>query len=301
MMDKSAIDKKKLLNGHILDGKVLRDLGVQRLKLAFSKFVGKPTLAVIQVGDLAESSAYIEQKRKFAEKIGAGFIHEKFSADVSEEDLSSAINRLNSNSKINGIIVQLPIPVALNKRKIIDTILPKKDVDGLTTTNKKLFETENSSAIVPATARGVLSLLEGYGIDVNKKKVTVVGRSELVGGPIATLFAHKGSLVTVCHRGTPDMTTKCRNADILIVATGVPRLVDRNYVTENQVVVDVGISSVLGDKLEEEIPRKVLVGDVDFNDVKDIVSAISPVPGGVGPMTVLSLFENLFDASKNVI
>ncbi len=289
----------------ILDGKTLRDKGIERLKNVIEKSGQKPTLAVVQVGDLAESNAYIEQKRKFAEKIGAGFVHKKFPNNIAGHELIEEIHKLNQDKNIHGVIVQLPIPQNLYKQEIIDTILPSKDTDGLTTENKKRFEEGVPKAVVPATARGVLSLLRGYNIEVRGKKATVIGRSALVGAPIAKLLEREGASVTVCHRKTENISEKSRDADILIVAAGSPHLVTKDYVREGQVVVDVGINSVPRnsvsksvEKLEYEIPKRQLVGDVDFEAVKNIVEAISPVPGGVGPMTVLSLFENLLEASS---
>lgn len=281
----------------ILDGRVLRDRGIVRLKQAIAESGKKPTLAIVQVGNLAESNAYIEQKRKFAEKIGAGFLHLKFPEEVVESMLIGQIEKLNQDRAVQGIIVQLPIPFWLNKQKIIDTIDVAKDTDGLTSENKKLFEAGEPRA-VPATARGVLSLLKDYGITVKNKKVTVIGRSALVGAPIATLLVQEGAVVTVCHSQTENVPEKSRAADILIVAIGRPRFVTKEYVSSGQTVVDIGINSIEGAKLEEEILRRRLVGDVDFEGVKNIVGAISPVPSGVGPMTVLSLFENLVDAAR---
>lgn len=292
----------------ILDGRRLRDIRALRLSEVICQFETTPGLVVIQIGDLAESNAYIEQKRKFAQKIGVNFIHKKFDISVSEEELIKEIKGFNLDQNVHGIIVQLPVPERLNKHKIIDTILFSKDTDGLTTENKKRFEEGGIDFVVPATARGVLTLLRGYGIEVKDKKVTVIGRSELVGAPIATLLLREGSKVSVCHSKTSDVPSKSHEADILIVAIGKPCFIDERYVSSGQVVVDVGINSVEAGtfntpnvlKLEYEIPRRQIVGDVDFEKVKNIIKAISPVPGGVGPMTVLSLFENLIDAySKN--
>jgi len=281
----------------ILDGRRLRDAGILRLKEKIEGGDTKPTLAVMQVGDLQESNAYIEQKRKFAEKIGAGFMHLKFPEDVTEAILIAEINKLNENKAVQGIIVQLPIPKHLDKNIIIDSISTAKDTDGLTSANKKLFEAGDKRAVVPATARGVLSLLRGYGVEVKGKKAAVIGRSALVGAPIATLLLREGATVTVCHSQTADVPAKTSVADILIVAIGRPHFVTKEYVSPGQIVVDVGINSIQGEKLEEELPKRRLVGDVDFEGVKEIVGAISPAPGGVGPMTVLSLFENLLDAT----
>lgn len=294
--DRVTVRKNNSAHPLILDGRALRDAGIIRLRKRIAGRGGLPTLAILQIGARPESTAYIEQKKQFGEKIGARVIHKQFSEDASEEALVGAIQELNRDSAVHGVIVQLPIPARFNKQKIIDAILPAKDVDGLTSANKKLFEAGDARAVVPATARGVLSLLSGYGINVSGKKATVIGRSTLVGAPIATLLRREGAEVTVCHSKTEDIPAKARAADILVVAVGCPRFITREYVSPGQTVVDVGINSVGGEKLEDEIPRRTLVGDVDFEGVTDIIAAISPVPGGVGPMTVLSLFENLVSA-----
>lgn len=309
MQSVSDINTNEPVTPTILDGRLLRDQGIERLQRAIADRGSKPTLAIVQVGDLAESRAYIEQKRKFAEKIGAGFVHKQFPNDVAEAELIEAIKILNTDASISGIIVQLPIPETLNKQKIIDTIVVSKDTDGLTTGNKKLFEAGDSHATIPATARGVLSLLKGYGISVSGKKAVVIGRSALVGAPIAILLAREGASVTVCHSTTKNIPEISRTADILVVAIGRPQLITTEYVSAGQVVVDVGINSVEKGtvksedihKLEYEIPKRQLVGDVAFESVSKIVRAISPVPGGVGPMTVLSLFENLVEATGAVL
>jgi methylenetetrahydrofolate dehydrogenase (NADP+)/methenyltetrahydrofolate cyclohydrolase len=199
----------------------------------------------------------------------------------------------------------------LDRSAVINAIDPAKDVDALTSTSvAKWQEGRNGNSgrnnsgdgyakcIMPATARGVRELLENYKIDLNGKKVTVVGRSDLVGKPIAAMCRNAGATVTVCHSKTVDLVADTKNADILIVAVGKPKLIGKEHINSRQVVIDVGINTILGEKLDDEIPGKRLVGDVDFEAVKDIVSAISPVPGGVGPMTVLALFENLVDLCR---
>ncbi len=282
----------------ILDGRKLRDEGILRLKARIERSGVRPTLAILQVGNVLESAAYISQKKQFGEKIGAHVLHTIFPEEVTADTLIAAIRELNADSATHGIILQLPVPARLEKQKILDAIAREKDADGLTAENKRRFEAGDRSAVIPATARGVLSLLKGYGIKVSGKKVAVIGRSALVGAPIAVLLLREGASVTVCHRGTPDIPALSRAADILIAAVGSPHLVTKEYVSPGQTVVDVGINSVAGEKLEEEIPKHKLVGDVDFDAVKDIVGAISPVPGGVGPMTVLSLFENVVSACE---
>lgn len=295
----SPSDKIKKFSGPlILDGTSLRDSSVKSMREMILKNGKKPLLAIIQIGKLASSNAYIDKKKEFAEKIGALTRHIIFPDTVLESELIAEIEKLNKNSSVHGIILQLPIPANLDKQTIIDAVDILKDVDGLTSENKRRFEAGETGAIVPATARGVLSLLKAYGISIRGKKVTIIGRSALVGAPIATLLRREGASVTVCHSQSADIPGKSRSADILVVAVGKPSFVTKDFVSPGQVVIDVGINSVIGEKLEEEISKRKLVGDVDFNSVKDIVGAISPVPGGVGPMTVLSLFENLLDISK---
>jgi methylenetetrahydrofolate dehydrogenase (NADP+)/methenyltetrahydrofolate cyclohydrolase len=284
----------------ILDGKIVRDQISQNLKLKIARPENfrrenlklKPKLVIIQVGDNSESNAYISQKIKFGEKIGAIIELKKFPADVSEETLNSQVSILNSNHSVHGIIIQLPVSDRLDKDKLIELIDPKKDIDGLTTTNQKLLLENNPNAVVPATAKGIITILNYYKIPIKGKKVTVVGRSKLVGAPVATLFRNLGAQVTVCHSQTPDLKAETKNADIIVVAVGKPNLIGREHVSPNQVVVDVGIN------VEEVDGNRKLIGDVNFAEVYPIVSAITPVPGGVGPMTVASLFENLLEAHK---
>jgi methylenetetrahydrofolate dehydrogenase (NADP+) / methenyltetrahydrofolate cyclohydrolase len=301
----------------LLDGKKLRDLAVDRLKSEIAEAVSEnavtaPKLAIIQIGDLAESNSYINQKKLFAEKIGAKVLHKIHPEKISEEELIAEIQKLNKDKKFHGIIVQIPIPAGLDKQKIIDAIDPAKDVDGLTAINVKRLCANDEQAIVPATVLGVISLLEHYEIPMDGKKVTVVGRSMLVGKPLALAFLNENATVTVCHRHTKNLKEQTRQADILVVAAGHVGLITKDHVKEGQVVVDIGINFVDGSKAQEkistliqpthkpedEIPKRRMVGDVDFEAVKNIVSAISPVPGGAGPMTVASLFHNLVEAWK---
>ena len=280
----------------LLDGKIARDVRTRALNASFSTLGFVVRLAIVQVGDNPDSTVYIEQKKKFALKIGVTVSHLKFPEDVSFETLSREIQNLNIDSTIHGIIVQLPLPKHLDKEKVIALIYPEKDVDGLTDENQQLLA-ESHPRFVPATARGILSLLDFYHIPLNGKKVVVLGRSRLVGMPTALAMKSRGALVSVCHSQTLNTREVTLTSDIVIVAIGKPELIDVSYIKKDAVVVDVGINSASG-ALEEEISKRRVVGDVNFESVVSIVSAISPVPGGVGPMTVLSLFENLLDATK---
>lgn len=297
----------------LLDGKKLRDIMIDQLKTEIAdtlveNAIAKPQLVILQVGELAESNSYITQKKLFGEKIGVIVLHKSYPNKVSEEDLISEIQKLNKDEKVHGILLQLPIPEGLAKQKIIDAIDPDKDVDGLTATNVKRLWANDERAIIPATALGIISLLKHYEIPTDGKKVTVVGRSMLVGKPLALALLNANATVTVCHRQTKNLVEETRKADILVVAAGAPHLITKDFVSGGQVVVDVGINFVdkektaeqiaLNHKPENEIPKKQMIGDVDFDAVKDVVSAISPVPGGIGPMTVASLFSNLVSAWK---
>lgn len=259
----------------ILDGVVARS----NMKINTQ---GVGALVIFQIGNRKESNLYIDQKKKYGDSLGISVICHKFPEDVSEKEVVDAIDKNNNDENVSGIILQLPIPDGLDKDKIIDSINPDKDVDGLTATNLKRL-ISNKQGHVPATARGILNLLNFYKIPVLGKKIVVIGKSNLVGKPTALLLLRKGATVTICHSKTTNLEEHTKTADIIISAAGVPNLIRKEYVKEGQIIIDVGIT-MDGDKL---------LGDVNFEEVSNIVSAISPVPGGVGPMTVAALFENL--------
>lgn len=265
----------------ILDGKIIRDEIIIKLKNKIESFDSKPTLAIIQIGNLEESNKYIKAKKSFSEKIGAEVRHIQFADTISQDEIIVEIQRLNQDQTVSGIILQLPIPNNLNSLEIIEAIDPRKDVDGLTLLTK----------FIPATAKGILNLIDYYKIELKDKKVVIMGRSKLVGQPTAKALSSRGVEVSVVHSKTENPKETTRTADILIVAIGKAGLVDETYVSSGQIVIDVGINMQSGK----------LVGDVDFEKVKNIVSAITPVPGGVGPLTVASLFENLVEAYTSVV
>lgn len=277
----------------ILDGRVVRDSIAQKLTQEISKLKTKPKLVIIQVGDNPESNTYIGQKVKFGQKIGAIVDHVKLPEKVSQDSLEEIIHNINISPDIHGLIIQMPIQETLDKDKLIDLIDPRKDVDGLTSTNQKLLEENSKEAIVPATAKGVIEILNFYNIEVKNKKATVIGRSKLVGAPVAFLLKNMGAAVEVGHSKTPDIKTVTKPANIIIVAVGKPNLITKDHVSPGQTIIDVGIN------VEEIDGQRKLKGDVNFDEVSEIVGAITPVPGGVGPMTVASLFENLLEAYKN--
>lgn len=257
----------------ILDGRVLQEKRIKKLKDKVSKMKKKPVLVIIQIGNKKESNIYIKQKINFGKKLGVGVEHYQLNSSVSFAFLKKLIGDFNEDGEIKGIIIQLPLPKKFNVHKVLNLVDPQKDVDGLT---------ENSK-FTPATARGVLTLLLENKIKIAGKKIAVFGRSFLVGTPIAKLMREQKGDVMVCHSKTKNSASIAKKADIIISAVGKPNLINKSFVKKGQVIVDVGITVVDGK----------LKGDVDFEHVNKVVSAISPVPGGVGPMTVLSLFENL--------
>jgi methylenetetrahydrofolate dehydrogenase (NADP+) / methenyltetrahydrofolate cyclohydrolase len=304
----------------ILDGKIVRDEIMSNLKEQVSDFKIVPSLAIIKIGDNPDSEVYVQRKLAFAKKIGAkAFVVSFFEREITQEILLAGIEKLNNDESVNGIIVQSPLPPQLNWSEAVEKVSPEKDVDGLCSVNVKKLINNDSTGIIPATARGVLTLLNYYQISVKDKKVVVMGRSDLVGKPIALLMKNNGATVTVVHSQTVEPEKITREADILIVAIGKPEMIGAEYVKEGQVIIDVGINSVnryvsnhlsnfncpvhqdghpaLSKSGTSGKPSVTVVGDVDFESVSPLVSAISPVPGGVGPMTVASLFQNLVEVT----
>lgn len=267
----------------LLDGKKVAEGIKQRLKNFSDTFASVPCLAIVQIGDDARSDIYIRNKKLFGEAVGAEVRHVRMASSTTQVEAEGLLQQLSNDQGVHGIIMQLPIPEHLDKEHLLSMITSDKDVDGIS---------GNSSRHIPATARGIMSLLKAYGIDVQGKRAVVIGRSKLVGAPTAQCLERAGAEVTVCHKETPDIPSITRQADIIVVAAGSPHLITPIYVRQGQVIVDVGINPVT----EEGDAVSYTVGDVDFAAVSPIVAAISPVPGGVGPLTVASLFENLFDA-----
>ena len=270
----------------ILDGKKLSNLLALKLAKKINKLAIKPKLVIIQIGDLEESNTYIKNKKAFAKKIGAITTHKKYPKTVKESRIISDIVRANRDASVHGIMVQLPTPKHLNIEKVLETISPQKDVDGLTSINTKhLFD--NHEAFIPATAKGVVDLLEEYKIKLAGTKIVIVGQSSLVGKPIMLTLLNKKATVTMCNKNTKKLETETKRADILITAVGQPKLITKKHVSKNQIVIDIGITIT---------KNKKIMGDVDYEKVRGAVKAITPVPGGVGPMTVASLFQNLLKA-----
>ncbi|MCM1009794.1 MAG: bifunctional 5,10-methylenetetrahydrofolate dehydrogenase/5,10-methenyltetrahydrofolate cyclohydrolase [Fusobacterium sp.] len=269
----------------ILDGKQTSQELYEALQFRTMRYSKKPVLAVLLVGDNPASQIYVNAKLKKALGIGFDTDFKLLPQDACEEEVIKQIHNWNENPDINGILVQLPLPKHLDKNKILNTIKPEKDVDGLTTYNSGLFYTGQTPYAVPCTTRGILMLLDRYEIEIEGKHVVVIGRSNLVGKPTAQAFLARNATVTVCHSKTRDLESIIKTADIVISAVG-EKIVNGKILKNNCVVVDVGIFRK---------PDGKISGDVEFESASEVASFISPVPGGVGPMTVIALMYNLFD------
>ncbi len=269
----------------LLDGKIIKMQIFDNLKLKVEKLENKPNFVVIQVGNDEASNIYIKQKLKMAEYIGYGSKLLKYDTDVSEEYLINEINKLNMNKDVHGILVQMPLPESINSDKIQNAILPSKDIDGLTDINTGML-CHNKDSLFSCTPLGIMELLKKYNISVKGLNAVVVGRSNLVGKPMAMMLTNEDATVTMCHSKTKDLGDYTKKADLLVVAVGCPKLIKEDMVKENAIVIDVGIN-----RTDEGI-----CGDVDFDNVSKKVSYITPVPGGVGQMTVAMLASNILKA-----
>ena len=271
----------------IIDGKKISGEIKDELKNKVQTFKIKPTLVVISVGDNPASKVYVGQKEKCAKYIGLNYEHKHFDS-ISDEELIKVIDKLNKDKSVNGIIVQLPLPDKMNETKIVNTIIPEKDVDGLTYLNAGLLLNNNTS-MVSCTPKGIMELLKREKIDLVGANAVVVGRSILVGKPMMNLLINANATVTMCHSKTKDLAKITRKADVLVVAIGKKHFITRDMVKRGSVVIDVGINRVDGK----------LYGDVNYDDVYSKVKKITPVPGGVGPMTVVMLMKNVIEAYEN--
>ena len=273
----------------ILDGKKLRDKIFENLKQKLNNMSEKPTLAVILVGDDPASQIYVKNKKKTAENLGINSIVINYPSNISEKILLDKIQELNNDNKITAILVQLPLPKHIDKFKIIDAIAPEKDVDGLTPYNSgKLFSGEEPY-VYPCTPKGILLLLDEYNIELEGKHVVVIGRSNLVGKPVAQMLLNRNATVTMCHSHTKNLSDITKTADIVVSAVG-KNIIGEKMLKSDCVVVDVGIFKDISGKI---------CGDVDFANASKIAAYISPVPGGVGPMTIASLMLNTVELADS--
>ncbi len=279
------------MSAEIISGKevaeniLTTDLKSRVEKLKQSNII--PKLVVILVGEMKASASYVAQKEKFAGKAGIISEVQRFDDNVSEDEILNRISEINSDKSIHGVIVQLPLPKHISVAKVLNNINPDKDVDGFTPFNVgKLFLGEDT--LVSCTPKGIMLMLESKNVDLSGKNVTVIGRSNIVGKPVSILCQQQNATVTMCHSKTKDLDSKLADADVVIVAAGVPRFISGSQIPEGAVVIDVGIHNIEGK----------LCGDVDFESASKRASAITPVPGGVGPMTVCALIENTIIAAE---
>ena len=273
-----------LLDGKTLSNKIKEELKAQVNSL-IEKYASIPTLSIVVVGSNPASEIYVRNKIKTANSIGMNAEVVNLNENVSMEELIKVVDNLNDNKRVNGIIVQLPLPRHLNEQVIIDRISNIKDVDGFGLLNKgKLLAGEDS--LRPATPYGIMKMLEAYNIELAGKNALVIGRSNIVGKPIALMLLEKNATVTIAHSKTKNIGEIAKNADIIVVAVGKPKFLTADMVKEEAIIVDVGINRDNG----------VLCGDVDFDEVSKKASFITPVPGGVGPLTIVSLLENTIKA-----
>ena len=290
----------------IIDGKMiaqnLRDnlkKEIEKIKKIHNKV---PGLAVVQVGNVAASSVYVKAKTKSALEVGIEVFDHHLDENVSQIELLELVDKLNKQENVDGILVQLPLPKHINEQLVLDSIHPNKDADGFHPLNVgklSISETNDENLLIPCTPYGCLLMLKGLNIELKGKNAVVIGRSNIVGKPMAQLLLKESCTVTIAHSKTINLPDLCSKADILIAAVGRPEIVKGSWIKNNAIVIDVGINRIQKE-INGEIKNK-LVGDVDFLEAEKKASAITPVPGGVGPMTIACLLRNTTIAMKNKI
>ena len=269
---------------NIIDGKMISSKLKEEYKEKIAKMEKKPNLVMIRIGDDAAAEIYVKSKGKTCTELGIPYSELHLNSDITQEELLAQIDELNNDDNVTAILVESPIPYHLNILEAFDRISPKKDVDGLSSYNLGNLA-GNHPIFTPATPLGIMRLLKEYKIEIEGKKCVVVGRSNLVGRPMALCLLNANGTVTVCHSRTKDLGSITKEADILVVAIGRPKYITADMVKEGATVIDVGINRIPD--------SKKIVGDVDFENVSEKCSYITPVPGGVGPMTIISLIDNL--------
>ena len=269
----------------ILDGKLTSQNLLEKLQIKVANYANKPVLAILLVGENPASMIYVNAKLKKAKDIGFQTVFTQLKDNATEEEILSQIEKWNNDNSIHGILVQLPLPKHIDKNKILNAINPIKDVDGLTAYNSGLFYTSQQPYAIPCTTRGIIMLLEEYGIEIEGKHAVVIGRSNLVGKPTAQALLQKNATVTTCHSKTQNFESIIKTADIVVSAVG-EKIVNGKILKNKCIVIDVGIFRT---------PEGKISGDVEFESASQVAEYISPVPGGVGPMTVIALMYNLLD------
>ena len=288
-----------IIDGKEISKKLREDLN-KEIKDLKKKYNAVPGLAVVQVGNVAASSVYVKAKTKSAQEVGIEVIDHHLEESISQDELLNLIEKLNNQKNVNGILVQLPLPKHMNEQLILDSIHPDKDADGFHPLNVgklSIASHNDENLLIPCTPYGCLLMLKGLNIELAGKNAVVVGRSNIVGKPMAQLLIKESCTVTVAHSKTNDLPNVCKNADIIVAAVGRPKMIKGEWIKKGAIVIDVGINRI---EVEIEGERKnKLVGDVDYKEVEKNASAITPVPGGVGPMTIACLLRNTTIAFKN--
>lgn len=275
----------------LIDGKAISASIREQIQSEVARLIGQgvhPGLAVVLVGDDPGSKVYVGSKERSCKELGIYSEVHRLPASTSQEELLALVDRLNCQDNIHGILVQLPLPGHINEKAVIDAIAVEKDVDGFHPINVGNLMIGDDS-LLPCTPAGVIEMIKRTGVDIAGKHAVVIGRSNIVGKPVSMLLQRENATVTMCHSKTANMRELTRQADILVVAIGRAKFVDRSYVKPGAVVIDVGMNRLENGKL---------AGDVDFEDVKEISGPITPVPGGVGPMTIVMLMQNTLIAAK---
>ena len=272
-----------VIDGKAIAARVRAEVKADVERLAVDR---RPALATVIVGDDPASKIYVAGKHRASEEVGIRSIGHELPGSATQEELLALVQQLNGDPDVTGLLVQLPLPDQIDASAVADALDPAKDVDGLTPTNAGLL-VQGRPALVPATPRGVMALLMESGTALEGAEAVIVGRSDLVGRPLTSLLLHANATVTVCHSRTRDLAAVCRRADVLVAAVGRPRLVQGDWVKEGATVIDVGTTRT----------ESGLVGDVDFEPASRRARAITPVPGGVGPMTIAMLLRNTVDAA----
>jgi methylenetetrahydrofolate dehydrogenase (NADP+) / methenyltetrahydrofolate cyclohydrolase len=275
------------VSAQIIDGKKIAAEVETEVRGALAKLRFQPGLVAVRVGNDPASEVYVRNKARKAKELGLAGAELVFDASMSEKHLLAEVDRLNHDDNIDGILVQLPLPKQIDPKKVIDAIDPAKDVDGFHPINVGLLHL-GRPALVPCTPAGVIRLIASTGADIAGKRAVVIGRSDIVGKPVAALLLRENATVTICHSRTRDLPGVVREADIVVAAIGKPRFVTTEMIKRGAIVIDVGINRVDGK----------LTGDVDFDRVREVASWITPVPGGVGPMTIAMLMKNTVTAAE---
>ena len=285
--------------GEIIDGKAIAATIREEIKSEVSTMKTKPGLAVVIVGERKDSQTYVRMKRKACEEVGIESFHAEIPGTATEKEVLDVVKKFNADARVHGILVQLPLPKHMDEEKILAAISIEKDVDGFHPENiGKLAMKGHEPLFVPCTPKGCIELLKRSGVDPNGKNAVVVGRSNIVGMPAAMLLMGANATVTVVHSKTQNPKKICREADIIVAACGSAEMVKRDWVKPGAVVIDVGTNSV-DDKTKKSGYR--LVGDVDYENVRKVASKITPVPGGVGPMTIAMLLSNTLASGKRAL